>query len=305
MRINLKLLQAFTLVAEYGSFRQAAGELGRSPAAISMQIRDLEQQLGISLFQRTTRRVELTVDGRYLLKNVHQAMASVSATVDEILDAVEERRGRVRIGSSPSIASTYLPAILSEFQLRHPSVTLSVRELVSMELLDAIRRQDVDFGVGPVVPGASEFSFETIIQDPICALVPISLYGQRTGDNLSLDDLATMPAVVLMTMSALRSNLDEALARKGVVWKIQCEVQQASTAVALAVAGLGVAIVPRISVPEPAPRAVRVMSIATPALSREIAIITLRGKTFSASANHLAKLVKHSLQTAFAPASTA
>ena len=121
MNVNLNLLQTFLLVAERESFRQAAEESHRTPSAVSMQIKHLEDQVGAPLFVRTTRKVELTADGQQLLVRVREALTDVGSGLQELRDAVELRRGRVSLASSFSIASTRLPDVLARFKLQHPA----------------------------------------------------------------------------------------------------------------------------------------------------------------------------------------
>ncbi len=301
MKINLKLLHAFVLVAEHGSFRQAGEELGRSASAVSMQIKDLEGQLGIALFQRTTRHVELTPDGAKLLERVRRAMDDVQAGIADILDAVEQRKGRVRLASSPTVAASWLPGILATFRSRHPQIALSVRELVSSELLEVVRNQEVDFAIAPLVPKMPEFTFEPIIHDQIWALIPIG-FDMLPPGPLNLGDLGRVPSIMLTNLTALRGTIESALAARGDTLNIRCEVQQVSTAIAMAIAGLGVAIVPGIAVPRPEPATLRVVPITGPEIFREIGVVTLKGQTLSHVAADLIALLKQTGLTA--PGST-
>ena len=104
--INLKLLQTFLLAAEHGSFRRAAEESNRSPSAISMQIRDLEEQVGMSLFIRTPHCVTLTPEGRLLYDQVGHAMGEVQAGLARLTELAAQRRGRVRIACAPTLADS-------------------------------------------------------------------------------------------------------------------------------------------------------------------------------------------------------
>ena len=104
--VNLKLLQTFLLAAEYGSFRRAAEESNRSPSAVSMQIRDLEEQVGISLFIRTPQRANLTPEGKILHEQVRRAMADVQAGLQRLSEVAAMRKGQALSVKGTSMRGT-------------------------------------------------------------------------------------------------------------------------------------------------------------------------------------------------------
>src|ERR1700761_4807204 len=248
MNVNLKLMHTFLLVAEHRSFCRAAEVSNRSQSAGSMQIRQLEVQLGVSLFHRTTRRVQLTREGELLLVCARKAVAELQTGLRQIKEAVDTQRGRVTLACAPTLAATRLPEILATFQKSYPGVTAHVRELASAEMLDCIRRQDVDFGIGPRHANATEFQFQPILLDEIYALVP-TCFEVAQGDSISLLELSHIPTLVLTGSSAIQGMLDKALKAAGIALTIKFEVQQVQTQIARAPAGLGAAILPKIAIP--------------------------------------------------------
>ena len=99
--INLKLLQTFLLAAEFGSFRKAAEESNRSPSAVSMQIRELEERIGISLFIRTPQKANLTSEGQALFEEIRRAMGDVQASLDRLTEIAARRKGKIQIACAP------------------------------------------------------------------------------------------------------------------------------------------------------------------------------------------------------------
>uniref|UniRef100_UPI00035E69BE LysR family transcriptional regulator n=1 Tax=Herbaspirillum lusitanum TaxID=213312 RepID=UPI00035E69BE len=132
--VNFKLLQTFLLVADQSSFRIAAEKSFRSPSAVSAQIRQLEAQLGVALFHRTTRNVRLTTEGEQLLDCAQRALMEVESGLRKIQESADIRRGRVSISCSPTIAETRLARVLAAFEKEYPGIEVSVRELTSMAL---------------------------------------------------------------------------------------------------------------------------------------------------------------------------
>ncbi|TIM19825.1 MAG: LysR family transcriptional regulator, partial [Mesorhizobium sp.] len=126
--INLKLLQTFLRAAENGSFRRAAEESNRSPSAVSMQIRDLEEQIGISLFIRTAQRASLTPEGQILFEEIANVMSQVQTSLDRLTEVAARRKGKVQIACAPTLAASRLGDILATFKLRYPRSIVEVIE---------------------------------------------------------------------------------------------------------------------------------------------------------------------------------
>ena len=275
VNVNLKLMHTFLLVAEHSSFCRAAEVSNRSQSAVSMQIRQLELQLGVSLFHRTTRRVKLTREGELLLVCARRAVTELQTGLRQIKEAVDIQRGRLTLACAPTLAATRLPQILAAFEKSYPAVSAHVRELGTAEMLDSIRKQEVDFGLGPRAPNAPDFQFQPVFVDEIYALIPASMdLGPR--EAISLEQLSHMPILVLS--GSTDSLLEKAQKSSGVTLNIKYEVQQVQTQIAMAAAGLGAAILPRVAIPlKPDPR-LRAVPIVDPPLVRELCVVTLRGQ---------------------------
>jgi DNA-binding transcriptional LysR family regulator len=278
MNINFKLIQTFLAVAERGSFRRAAEETHRATSAVSMQVRQLEEQIGAALFHRTTRHVELTIEGRQLLERARRVMTDLDEGLREIRDSVKERHGVVRVASSPTVAATLLPTVLVAFGLDYPRVTVKVRELGAQDILDAVRQREVDFGVGATGAHTADFHYQPLSQDELCALVPIK-HPLAQRRRLAMTALDGVPMVMLSGFAAMRQLVEQAAEEAGITLNVQFEVQQMQTLVGMASAGLGVAVSTRLAVSslEPLLGGLRVLGLGMPTLVREISIITARG----------------------------
>ena len=290
MQVNLKTLGVFLSVADTGSFRKAADLVHRSQSAVSMQIKQLEEQLGITLFHRTTRRVQLTPEGEVLLGSARRAMAELETGLRRLREAADMQTGRLSLGCVPSVAATVLPAVLAAYQRDFPGIKVTLRELPSEDLLQAIARQDVEFGIGPGVSWAGDFTFRPFARDPILALLPAAFDADRR-DAITLADLARLPVLMYSRAAALRGNLERELAARGLAFDIRYEILHAHTLVAFARAGLGVAILPRVTVPAKLGSRLRAVPIVDPKLERTLDVITLRGHSLSPAAQWLADLI--------------
>ncbi len=291
--VNLKLLQTFLLAAEYGSFRRAAEESNRSPSAVSMQIRDLEEQVGISLFIRTPQRANLTPEGKILHEQVRRAMADVQAGLQRLSEVAAMRKGHVKIACAPTLASTRLGNILATFKLRYPRSVVDVRETPPSGALALLQEQDVELYIGPEISGLTEFNFEPILQDRLVACIPPDF--DDGAQTLTLAEVANFPLIVLDRQTAIRVLVDRIVGEAQIRLNIQYEVQNAYTAIALASAGLGVAIVPNIAIPMLPSAEFRVVPIADAGAERSVGILTVRGYVQHSYSEQLLALIRTEL----------
>lgn len=294
--VNLKLLQTFLLAAEHGSFRRAAEESNRSPSAVSMQIRDLEEQVGVSLFRRTPQSTSLTPVGEILYEQVSKAMADVQAGLDRLSDVAAHRRSHVSIGCAPTLAATRLGNILATFKLRYPRSVVDVKETPPTGALAMLQEQTIELYIGPEVPNMSEFHFEPILQDRFAVCVPAEY--DDGAQSLSLADVAKYPSILLDTETAARGLIDRIVAEKGITLNIQCEVKYAYTAVALAAAGLGLAVVPFIAIPMLTTDDFRVVPLDDVDAERSVGIITARGYVRHNYLDQLMELIRTEVSSA-------
>ena len=291
--VNLKLLQTFLLAAEHGSFRRAAEESNRSPSAVSMQIRDLEEQVGVSLFIRTPQRANLTHEGRILYEQVRQAMGEVQAGLQRLAEVAAMRRGHVRIACAPTLASTRLGSILATFRLRYPHSLVDVRETPPAGAVALLQDQEVELYIGPEVPGTAELSFEPILKDRLMACIPAD-YDDGVK-ALTMAGLAHFPLIMLDRNTAIRALADRIVAEGQIRLNIRYEVQSAYTAIALASAGLGVAVVPNIAIPMWPAAEFRAVPVIDPGAERSIGIMTARGYVQHSYSEQLIALIRTEL----------
>lgn len=300
-RLNLRLLQTFMLVAEHSSFREAAEQTLRSQSAVSSQVKQLETQLGITLLHRTTRSVRLTSEGAELFAGIKRAMHEVNLGLRKIQESVDMKRGRVALACSPTVAATRLPHILSVFEQDYPEVRVSLTELHSADIFNVVRQGDADFGIGPMLKAVGDdIHYEPILDDPLMALVPRAFLA-NARKTISLQDLVAMPLLLHSTGTAMRQLLEDALQARQLKLESKYQCMQMQTLVAMAGAGLGAAILPRSVLSGAQVREAQALRIVEPTMSRQVAIITVRGRELSPAAARLAQLVRELIDEDSAP----
>jgi len=184
---HLKALATLDRVVESGSFRQAAIEMGVAPQATSKTVRQLEQQLGIRLLHRTTRKLSLTEEGAQLLAQVAPALANIRTAVEELQNARKEVGGTLRISGPRSVGQHFIVPLIPEYMSLYPDVR------VELELEDRItdrvlERVDVGFRMGPSVDRNVVARRLMDIQQWVCASPD---YIEKYGRPRRWADLAT------------------------------------------------------------------------------------------------------------------
>lgn len=295
-KVNLKLLQTFLLVAENNSFREAADQVNRSQSAVSTQIKQLEDQVGVALFHRTTRKVKLTAEGQQLLTNTRRAIGEIEAGLRKLRELADMRRGRVALACSPTIAATRLPPILAAFEREYPGVRIVLQELKSAELFTALNDGRVDFAIGPVV-GDGDFEFETILSERIHALVPKALMPD-TRDNITFAELSALPIIQFYATTVMGKMIAEATKAQSISLDVHYHCIQGQTMVALAEAGLGATILTESAADNLRSSNLQKLLIVEPEITQPFGIIIVRGQMLSPAAKRLVDLVRKMLPAA-------
>lgn len=293
--MNIRQLETFLAVAEHGSFRRAAEQLHRSQSVVSTHIQQLEEELGLPLFERTTRRVAMTSHGRTLLLRSQSVMADLGAITREFREESELRRGRVSIGAASSVSGSSLPSVLAAYRDRYPGVRLELREAFAEQMYADVYERVTDFAVGPRIEGVKDFDIQTIAKDPIVALLPRS-YPLGTRKTLSLREIADHPFLTMPKGTHVRARIEAAFLSHGKVFSPAFEVAYPHTLLGLVEAGLGTALMPALCVPARDRRRFRMVPVSAPAILRDVCLIVRKGRVLSPAAARCAEMVIKGLQ---------
>jgi DNA-binding transcriptional LysR family regulator len=243
--VELRHLRYFVAVAEELHFRRAAERLHVSQPPLSQQIRALEAELGVTLFVRNRRRVELTAAGEALLGEARVVLAAAEHAVDHTRRVARGEAGALSIGFVGSAMYGALPDVLRLFRAARPGVELGLRELPTSEALAALAAGRIDVGVlrpAQVEPG---IAIDVVRQEAVCAALP---EGHRLAarDRIAMEELAGEAFVLLARREAplLHGTLVAAMAALGAEPGEVQEVSEMRTVLGLVSAGLGVSLVP-------------------------------------------------------------
>jgi DNA-binding transcriptional LysR family regulator len=244
-------VQYFVAVAEELHFGRAAERLHIAQPSLSHEIRRLEGQLGVRLFDRTSRRVELTDAGRALLREGRRLLTQSERTMRLVRSAATER---FSVGFYGSAASALLPGLLRSFHAAHPNVEVSVRELL-LDRLDELVAGGVDVAFTRLLPGQAEVEIEIIAREPRVVAVatnhPFAGRRELQFDDLREERFITNPAV---DAAAPPMRWLGEQARHGLPGRIAARAASVQEILTLVAAGQGICLVP-LSVSQHYPRA--------------------------------------------------
>jgi LysR family transcriptional regulator, carnitine catabolism transcriptional activator len=247
MGITLLQLKAFLAVARFGSFTAAAQALHISQPALTVQVQQLEGSLGLRLFDRDTRHVELTPSGSLFAPKFRRLLLDLEVVIDNARNFSELKHGVIRFGSIPSVAATYLPEVMSGFRVRYPQVSYDLHDADGQGVVEMVRSDGVEFGITNLNQEWSDLDRTELYKEDIHVVCPKS-HVVASLKSVTLEDIISYPLVFLNTGFYSRTVLDAALAATGRFLKPACEVSYTSTAIGLVRAGLGLTILGSLAV---------------------------------------------------------
>lgn len=245
--MELKLLKSFVAVATHRSFSKAAKELHTVQPAISRHITSLEDELGTSLFFRTSREVIITAAGERLLKDVVNIIEQIEKTKQAVMMAAKGTVGSLKIGYLGGAILSFLPSVVRQYMAEYPNIDVDLIEMTASEQIDALSKREIDIGFSRPLPNGvqGEYTSTTIYIDKLVALVPIS----HPLSKFSAIDVALLESdpFILFERDQAVGLFDTIIAQcklAGFSPKIKKQAKNMQTVLTQVASGLGVSVVP-------------------------------------------------------------
>ncbi|HEX7295399.1 MAG TPA: LysR family transcriptional regulator [Pyrinomonadaceae bacterium] len=246
--MEIRQLRAFVAIAESGTFTAGAAKVHVTQAAISMQIRQLETEIGAKVFVRAPRHVILTEAGEHLLHRARQILREHDAALEEIAELAGAERGRLRIGSASAMVLTdQLPAILKELRRQHPRAEISVTSGTSEALVEQIVAGELDIAFVSLPVDVRGIQTDRLSEDQLVAIASPrhKLAKQKT---ISAYTLAGEKLILGERGGNTRRLIDQFFAQAGVSLKVSMELSRQAAIRRMVEEDMGVGIVPLQSV---------------------------------------------------------
>lgn len=284
MNFDLADLRAFLAVADLSTFRAASEALHLSQSALSRRVDKLEDALGVQLFTRTTRKVELTTVGRAFVHRARNVLGELESALLGIQDVAQRLSGEVTLACVPSAVGHFLPAAIGSYHQRYPQIRIRVLDEASSDVLLAVTRGDADFGVTYIGTQEADIEFRPLMEDAFVAACT-SAHPLARRKRVRWDELAGHAYITLAQGSGNRFLIDQALAHSERRPRWFCEVNHVPALVSMVEAGLGIGVLPRMALPPgDSDGRLHAIRLTDPQVTRTLGLISRRGKPLAPAA---------------------
>src|SRR3954453_20376222 len=243
--MELRHLRTIAAVARHGSFSKAAEELHLAQSAVSQQIRRFEQELGVEVFRRSSRSVEITPEGEVILSYAQRVLREVDGLHGELQELTGLVRGEVRIGGMYPTGPYDLADLFAQFRERHPGVAVNMVEDTQDDLLARLRADELDCAFTAVEPDTlgDEYAATLIWEEAFVVALPVP-HPLASADHVTFDQLAGEDLIAYRENSALRRRLERTMADRGLAPRNAFICTEMAAVRALVSKGLGLAVIP-------------------------------------------------------------
>jgi len=276
--VELRQLYYFVKVARKQHVTRASEELHVAQSAVSRQIHQLEEELGVPLFAQKGRNVQLTPVGRMFLGRVEAILADLDRAVQEIREFLDPERGEVRIGFPHSLGISMLPTAIAAFRKEHPNVRFRLRQGTYSSLIRDVIQGDVDLAfVSPFPENHDRVVGELLLTEELYAVLPPQ-HPLAGRSEIRLDELRDEPFVMFSEMYSLRGIVLDACRKAGFVPNVGFEGEETDTIRSLVAAGMGVSLLPEMALVETGPLMPAKVKLSEPRVTRTIGIVRRKGE---------------------------
>lgn len=266
-RVTVRQIEGFLLASELLSFSRASEKLHITHSAFSQLIREMESQLGVQLFDRTTRRVHLTAPGEAMQLKMKRGLAAIDDACDEARAIARVDRGHIRMGSLSSLAIGIVTRTLAHVRIEFPGITVSLREDANDRLVDLVATGDTDLAVCTEISSAPGLGFDWMFDDEL-AMVMQQDNPLGRSRRLDWEQLRAEPLVLTARGTSTRESVAAALMRHGIDKPAEYEVASMPTSISLVRAGFGSTFISRVALLDTDRKGLKVVRMHQPALRR-------------------------------------
>ncbi len=294
MNLTHRQFEVLIAAAETESFSAAAQRLGISQPSLSESIRRIEREMGVRLFERTTRSMKLTPEGVHAASVAREIVRDFKRALDRLASRGNDRHSRISIAALPSIAGAVLPAAINAFRREHSGVDLALHDIQHERALALVIDGTADVAV-TLKPAAHDDLTFTGIGSDIAHLVCRADDPLARQKSVRWRDLSGRPFIGFTQISSVRRITDAAFVHAEIAIEPRYLVEQIPTAVALVEAGLGVTALPSLTFSMFKGRNLAVRPLVQPHLRRNVGFVTFAGRRLPAFTDVLMQAIRREL----------
>lgn len=272
--LRLEALRAFVEVADHGNIKDASERLYRTPSALSMTLKQIEDRLGCPLFE-TDRKSTLTEMGQFLYDQSVSLLRDYDRAMERIEAKSKARSGRLRIASVPSVATMLLPQFLQDFMATRPDLDIDLVDTDSTDVRNLVETGQVDLGIAGLSADVPGLIAEPIFRDPFKLVCRGDSPLASRGPLLDWDDVTDEPLIVNEAARGMPSATFQRLSSEA-----RFSVRNVASLLAMVQAGMGVTLLPALATVN-LPAALVARDLKDPACMRTVGIYARAGRSLS------------------------
>ncbi|AUJ25614.1 MULTISPECIES: LysR family transcriptional regulator [Virgibacillus] len=272
--MELRQIRYFMEVASREHVTEAATALHVAQSSVSRQIANLESELGADLFIRENRKIKLTPIGKIFFERMKQAMNVIDHASREVEEYVDPKKGTIRVAYPISLAAYMLPTVIHAFRTEYPEAKFNLKQALYPELMHGLTDGDFNLALlGPLPKENNKFQRKALFTERIVALLPLH-HPLADRSSIRLRELKDDPFIVLPEGFVLRNLVEEACYTKGFAPIIGFEGDDTDALKGLVSAGLGIALMPEVTLIDNTPRSTVAIPLAENDITRTVGVIT-------------------------------
>ncbi len=243
--MDIRQIEYFAEVAKHLSFTKAATNLHVSQPSISKAIQNLEAELGVPLFYRSSKKLELTDAGQAVLVNAQQVLDAFKNMRSELTDLTELKKGKIRIGIPPIVGAAFFSKLVSQYKEQYPLVEILLTEVGTKKIRQGVEAGELDIGLTCNLIATNEnLEVMSILKDPLMLIVHKD-HPLATQSVTTMQELEKETFIIYRKDFTLYDRIIEECSKNGFFPTIACETSQKDLIIEMVAAKLGIALLPK------------------------------------------------------------
>jgi len=294
MEPSFRQLQAFVNVYHSGSLTRAADKLCITQSAVSVLIRQLEESLGVRLFDRTSRVLRPTAAAEEALATAERILSDVSSLTNAAKGVAQRSRGSVSFAASTAVAAGLMPPAIDAFRRQYPSIQVTMYDVGSENLVAPLEQGQAEFSIGTPDVLSDSIARTTIVRDQLCVVHRADMPA-LTRRYPTWEEVVKLDCITVRPISGIRTLINQTCTALGISFKPAFEVSYMTTALAMTARGLGVAILPSYLITSGQYPNLVARRLHQPIVSRDLLLMHRKDRALSPAASALIEVLRGTL----------